>query len=117
MKKHQINSVDQNVRDTGYSNYKALITRIYLIPGKIYLGKNLFGFIWVMTKLKVKSSRLGPIWFQVIIVFISCNKRPLISVQSSVQYKLRGRKNEKIGLHCCLLGASKNNVLDYKKGQ
>lgn len=92
MKKHQINSVEQNLRDRGYSNCKALITRIYLIPGKICLGKNLFEFIWVMAKLKVKTSRFGLIWFQVIIVLIYCNASPLISVQSSVQYKFRGRK-------------------------
>lgn len=27
------------------------------------------------------------------------------------------KNNEKIGLYCCLPGARKNNVLDYKKGQ
>lgn len=42
MKKYQINSVERNQRNGGYSNYKALITRIYLIPSKIYLGKILF---------------------------------------------------------------------------
>lgn len=74
-----------------------------------------------MTKLKAKARHqdLAPYdfaWFGFLFV---CFVTQVLAFQYKAVFNTNsGEKNsEKIRLYCCLPGASKNNVLDYKKGQ